>query len=100
MTFAYDVANRIVTMLYGLTTTTFTYDDAGNLVEEAAGGITPTPGRTTYVYDCENRLIRVNNRGQLSTYSYDGERLRRTAHEPGSSLTTFVWDGSDYIGEY
>ena len=37
--------------------------------------------------------------GSLSTYSYDGDGLRRSAHEPGGALTTFVWDGDDYLLE-
>jgi YD repeat-containing protein len=77
-------------------------DNTGNLTEVNAAG-----SRTTYVYDHENRLtgLRFPN-GTRSTYTYaggfpaEGEGLRRTAHEAGGSLTTFVWDGSDYLGEY
>jgi YD repeat-containing protein len=101
MSFVYDAANRIVTMQQGAVLTSFSYDDAGNQIEENAGGI-----RTTYVFDGENRLVQVvNSDGTRSTYAYSGgfpvdvAGLRRSAHEAGVSLTTFVWDGSDYLLE-
>lgn len=36
-----------------------------------------------------------------ATFAYDGDGdgFRRTAQQPGQALTTFVWDGSDYLGE-
>jgi YD repeat-containing protein len=101
MTFMHDAANRITTMLQGTTITSFTYDNNGNLTEENAAS-----SRTTYSFDRENRLTGVRySDGTRSTYTYaggfpvEGEGLRRSAHEPGGSLTTFVWDGSDYVME-
>jgi YD repeat-containing protein len=74
---------------------TFQYDDIGNLTEENAAG-----SRTTYLYDNENRLTSVRfPDGTRSTYTYAGGGLRRSAHEAGGSLTTFVWDEDDYLGE-
>ena len=35
-----------------------------------------------------------------STYTYAGDGLRRSAFEAGGALTTFIWDGTDYLGEY
>jgi hypothetical protein len=35
----------------------------------------------------------------MSTYSYAGDSLRRSAFEAGGTLTTFLWDGSDYLME-
>jgi YD repeat-containing protein len=43
--YAYDVRNKLV----GVGSTTYLYDDAGNLVSETAGGIT-----TTYLLDTQN----------------------------------------------
>ena len=95
MTFTYDNANRIVTMLQGANLTTCTYDTTGNLtVENLATAL------TTNSYDNENRLTGiVNPDATRSTYTYAGDGLRRSAYEPGGVLTTFIWDGDDYLGE-
>ncbi|MCH8274748.1 MAG: hypothetical protein IH851_08155 [Armatimonadetes bacterium] len=51
-------------------------------------------------YDNENRLTKVTHpAGTFSTYTYDGDGKRRTAHEAGGSLTTMIWDGDDYLQE-
>ena len=93
MTFVHDAANRITTMLQGTNRTTYTYDNNGNLTEENLSG-----SRTTYVYDNENRLVTiVNADATRSSYTYDGDGLRRSKQEPGGSLTTMVWDGSEYL---
>ena len=34
----------------------------------------------------------------LTTYAYDGDGLRRRMVTSGGT-TTFVWDGTDYLGE-
>jgi YD repeat-containing protein len=75
---------------------TYTYDNAGNQTVEDAGGAV-----TTNAYDPENRLTVVAHPdGTLSTYAYQGyDGLRRSKHEPGGALATFVWDGSVYLQE-
>ena len=96
MTFTYDVRNRIVTMLQGGTITTYSYGGTGYLRSETI----PT-GVTTYVYT--NSLLMTGVRfadGTRSTYTYRADGKRRTAFEAGGSLTTFVWDGEDYLGQY
>jgi len=96
MTFAYDAANRIKTLADASGLTTYAYDANGNLLTERGSG-----GTTTNMYDNENRLVRVQTAVGVSTYMYDGDGLRRTAQEAGASVvTTFIWDGSDYLGEY
>ena len=55
--------------------------------------------RTTNTYDDEQRLTKVNANGSPSTYTYADTGLCRTAHESGGLLTTFVWDGDDYLTE-
>jgi YD repeat-containing protein len=68
MTFLYDAANRITTLLQGGTLTTFTFDNTGNQTEENAAG-----NRTTYGYDNENRLTSVVlPAGTRSTVSVQG----------------------------
>ena len=37
--------------------------------------------------------------GSRSTYTYEGDGLRRSAHEAGVGLVTFIWDGADYLME-
>ena len=77
------------------TRVTYTYDDDGSQTTENRGGVT-----TGYVYDDENRLTKITHPdATLSTYTYAGDGMRRTVHEPGTSIKTMVWDGSDYLGE-
>ena len=48
----------------------------------------------------EDRLIKQQiGATQRWTYAYDGDELRRSAHNHGESLTTMIWDGEDYLGE-
>lgn len=59
-------------------------------------------------YDYENRLVEnVLQAGRIATYTYSGDGLKRSekvSPDPMSSdittLTTLVWDGSEYLGEY
>ncbi len=91
--------------LQGSNLMTFAYDDIGSLTEIIE---TTDAAMTTYVYDDENRLTPVekwdtsgggDQPPETSTYTYDGDGLRRPTHEPAASLTTFVWDGDDYLQE-
>ena len=36
----------------------------------------------------------------LKSNFYNGDGLRRTLFEAGGVLTTEIWDGTDYLGEY
>jgi len=91
----YDRANRLLNSTSGNIITSFSFDNVFMGVEHTINSL------TNYSYDGENRLVGVvypdNTR---STYTYQGyNRLRRSAWEPGQSLTTFVWNGSDYLQE-
>ena len=97
----YDAANRIETSQQGAVVTTYTSDASGNLTAQNAGG-----SRTTFTYDNENRLKTIQDAdATLSSYTYaggfpvQGEGLRRSHHAPGGSLTTTIWDASDYLME-
>jgi YD repeat-containing protein len=82
--------------MQGAVLTTCTYDATGNLTIENAAGFL-----TSYVYDNENRLKTLQvGAAAPSTYTYNGDGLRRSAFESGGTLTTFIWDGSDYLAEY
>jgi YD repeat-containing protein len=67
----------------GLSTTTYAYDNNGNLVQKTTDGTT-----TTYVYDYANRLIALGSGGATTTYGYDafGSRVLQT----GTSTTYFI----------
>jgi len=33
----------------------------------------------------------------VSTYTYDGDGLKRTEQVSGAGVTTLVWDGDEYL---
>lgn len=101
-TFVNDNSNRIRYTEQGSDNITITYDPTGNLIAEFLNGVC-----TTYEYDQENRLVCVvDDEGKRSTYCYAGglpergEGLRRSAVQSLGEITTFIWDGQDYLGEY
>jgi YD repeat-containing protein len=95
LTQTFDPANRIVTSAFAAATTNYTYNGVGNLTLEDTAGV-----QTGYVYDGENRLIKLTNPdGSVVTHTYQGDGLRRSKQDPGQKPTTFVWDGSDYLQE-
>ena len=53
-------------------TSTFTYDNNGNVTQKTTDGTT-----TTYVYDYANRLTALGAGGATTTYGYDafGQRV-------------------------
>ena len=48
--------------------------------------------------DRENRMTLQQVGAARTTYAYDGDGLRRRMVTSGGT-TTFVWDGTDYLGE-
>jgi YD repeat-containing protein len=100
----YDKADQLThrTEKDGLPQTDWTYvhDERGNMTEWGQGAGLPLSNPTTYAYDLANRMISIIASGGLrSTYTYDGDGLRRSKWEPAGSLTTFVWDGDDVLQE-
>lgn len=95
--FTFDAADRLVTMVEGATLTTFTYTSYGALETEHFRAV-----RVTNTYDGQDQLIKVERGGvgvpaTTSTYTFDGDGMRRTAQEGNVQPTTMVWDGSDYL---
>lgn len=84
MTFLYNNVNWITTMQQGGTRTTYVYDENGNpFLENIAGTFVTT------FYDPENRITSVRSAlGPRSTYTNDGDGMRRSAQEPGGVRTT------------
>jgi RHS repeat-associated protein len=72
----------------GHSTTTFSYDNNGNLIQKTTDGTT-----TTYVYAYANRLTALGVLGATTTYGYDafGARVLQT----GTS-TTFIYPSKFY----
>jgi hypothetical protein len=51
-------------------------------------------------FDGENHLTRVQSYVGTSRYTQGADSLRKSKLEPAGVLTTLVWDGGDYLGEY
>ncbi|MEK6288882.1 MAG: RHS repeat-associated core domain-containing protein [Acidobacteriota bacterium] len=73
------------------------YQSATNYSYDAAGNVT-NDGAHTYSYDAENRVVSVDN-GATASYKYDHQN-RRVSKAVGSSLTHYVWQGSQVIAEH
>jgi YD repeat-containing protein len=56
----------------GVSTSTFTYNNNGNLIQKTTDGTS-----TTYLYDYANRLVALGTNGATTTYGYDAARGRR-----------------------
>ncbi len=75
--------------------TAYTYDDNGNLAFD---------GRFHYYYDCENRLLDVNDasNARVASYAYDylGRRISRTIYGTPNVTVRYAYDGDRIIAEY
>ncbi|MGA1867044.1 MAG: RHS repeat-associated core domain-containing protein [bacterium] len=67
-------------------TTTYSYDDHGNITSKISAGLT-----TTYTYDGEDRLIQVQASEDITQYSYNGLGHRISKQED-SQTTRYVLD--------
>ncbi len=92
-TLSYGTANELLT----LKTTTYGYDAKGNRTSK-----TEASGSTTYSYDDENRLVRVEIPGSpalVITYTYDpfGRRIEKNVN---GTITRYLYDQEDILLEY
>lgn len=71
----------------------FTYDANGNLTSD---------GTNSYLYDVENRLVRVISGGYTTHLYYDplGRLYRTSSNRPGFGTINFVYDGNAMVVEY
>ena len=77
---------------------TYTYDANGNL-ETKTDKINPTQV-TTYQWDAQNQLIRIDfPDGATATYKYDGLG-RRIEKNVNGTITRYVYDGENILLEY
>jgi RHS repeat-associated protein len=67
----------------------YSYDAAGNVTSD---------GAHTYQYDSGNRLVSVDN-GSTASYAYDYQN-RRYTKTVGSTVTHYVWQGSQVLAEH
>jgi RHS repeat-associated protein len=85
-TYVPDGLNRYASVA----STSFTYDANGNLTSD---------GTRTFLYDVENRLIRVTTGGVQTDLSYDPLGRLYSVVTP-SNTTQFLYDGDRLIAEY
>ncbi|KAA0232249.1 MAG: hypothetical protein EDM74_13660, partial [Armatimonadetes bacterium] len=93
--FTFNAADRLVTMVEGASLTTYAWTGYGALESEITGNST-----TGYAYNGQDQLAVVTDpSGDKTTYSFDGDGLRRSVattnqsqDPPTLDVTTFVWD--------
>src|SRR5215475_3072908 len=83
----YADPDAVTQIANGLSTSTYSYDNNGNLIQKTTDGTT-----TTYTYDYANRLIALGFGGATTTSCYDvfGRRVRRSLHDPSASASRLV----------
>jgi RHS repeat-associated protein len=82
LTFTYNNMNELLSISDGCT---FTYDEMGNSLTKARG-----VDVWTYIYDKQNRLVRVENEQQVvALYTYDGSGKRTQKTEWIGSLQEY-----------
>ena len=71
----------------GVSTTSYAYDNNGNLSQKTTDGVT-----TTYLWDYANRLIALGSGGATTTYGYDafGSRVFQTT-ATSTTIYPFKW---------
>src|SRR6185295_1656530 len=80
--------NRITSVTSG-STLNYSYDAAGNVTND---------GVRAYAYDSENRIVSVDG-GSTASYAYD-QQNRRYKKTVGSTVTHYVWEGSQVLSEH
>lgn len=80
--------NRISSVTSG-STLNYTYDAAGNVTND---------GVHSYQYDAENRIANVDG-GVTAQYAYD-QHNRKYKKTVGSTVTHYVWEGSQVAAEH
>jgi RHS repeat-associated protein len=80
---AYADPDAVTQIANGLSTTTFTYDNNGNVTQKTVDGTS-----TTYIYDYANRLTALGAGGATTTYAYDwaGNRVSQIG-----TTTTYLY---------
>ena len=84
---AYANPHAVSQIANGLSTSTYSYDQNGNLSQKTTDGVT-----TTYLWDYANRVIALGSGGATTTYGYDafGSRVFQTA-ATSTTIYPFKW---------
>ena len=80
--YSYNTANELKSMTSGDITTSFTWDNNGNMTSK---------GSVQYIYDAANRLTKVADGSNIYEYAYDGDG-RRTQKKVNGVVTDYLWD--------
>jgi hypothetical protein len=101
-TFGYDrYGNRNITAGHGYSTHTFSSSTnkitSGSYTYDAAGN-TLTDGKT-YIYDGENKQVKVSNGGTLGEYFYDGDGRRVKKDASTGDDRIFLYDATGKLVE-
>ena len=92
VTYTYNAGDQLVSASDG---SSFTYDNDGNLRTRTQGG-----GTTTYSWDSNDRLVRVDlPDGSYVAYTYDSMDNRVSRRGTDGSMTYYVYDGLDLVQE-
>ena len=83
----YANPHAVTQIANGQSTTTYSYDQNGNLTQKTTDGVT-----TTYLWDYANRLIALGSGGATTTYGYDafGSRVFQTT-ATSTTIYPFKW---------
>ena len=83
----YANPHAVTQLANGQSTTTYSYDQNGNLSQKTTDGLT-----TTYLWDYANRLIALGSGGATTTYGYDafGSRVFQSTATT-TTLYPFKW---------
>ena len=89
-TFTFDDANQLVSSTVDGVTTRYTYDAAGRLVKE---------GNKTYRYGYLDKVMSVSDGKQKLTYDYHADGQIASANYGNGKTEEFLWgnEGSDLI---
>ncbi|MGI8553119.1 MAG: RHS repeat-associated core domain-containing protein, partial [Dehalococcoidia bacterium] len=96
--YSYDASGNRLTKTAGSTTTTYSYDDADQLLTDGTNSYTYdqngnmlTGGSSVYTWDFANRLASAKVGSTTSSYSYDGQDTR-VGKTTGGTTTPYLWD--------
>jgi RHS repeat-associated protein len=97
-TYTYDAMGNRLTHVKNGTPTSYTYDDADQMLTAAgvsytydSNGNQTGQGSDTFAWDHENRLTSTNIGGTAGSYTYNGDGLR-VSRTIGAASVSYVWD--------